>query len=151
MVDDNFVFSLKNKLKKIKEKKKKIFICGNGGSACNAIHFAEDLMSLGFRAMHLCDIGFLTATANDYGYEYVFSRPLKLWSDPGDLLITLSCSGTSENIWRVQKTAKDMNIDFIALPTNKETNLSTPQTENIHLEIIHKVYEYFKYISVLSK
>ena len=133
IVDKIFYFIENNK-------NKKILICGNGGSACNAIHFAEDLQSKQIRALHLCDIGFLTATANDFGYEHVFSHSLKVWGDEGDLLITLSCSGTSKNIVKVIEWAKLLKLKHIAFPTNKETKLATPETENIHLEIIHKVY-----------
>ena len=131
---------VKELIQDLKNLKGKVFICGNGGSACNSIHFAEDLMNCGVRAMSLCDIGFLTAIANDFGYKEVFSRAINLWGDPGDLLITLSCSGTSENILEAIKTAKEKGIKVYSFPTNKETKLTTPETENIHAQIIHKVY-----------
>jgi len=131
-------------IKTIRSGKRKAFICGNGGSACNAIHFAEDLMSRGVRAMALCDIGFLTATANDSGYKHVFSRPLKLWADEGDLFITLSCSGTSPNIVEAIKTAKQLGMVVFSFSTNKETKKSTSRTEDIHLQMIHSVYEKLK-------
>ena len=147
--DFNYKAKIKNKLMPIsmsiidfirKNRDKKIFICGNGGSACNAIHFAEDLQSQGIRALHLCDIGFLTATANDFGYDYVFTRPLKIWADGGDLLITLSCSGASKNIVKAIEWSKLMSLKHIAFPANKETMLTTPETENVHSQIIHEVY-----------
>ena len=127
-------------LKKLRKSKKGVFICGNGGSACNSIHFAEDLMGRGVRAASLCDIGFLTATANDIGYDDVFSRPLKIWGDKGDLLITFSCSGTSKNVVRAIKTAKEMGIIVYSMPTNKDTGSITPRTEDVHSTIIHDVY-----------
>lgn len=128
-----------NLLKFCRKKKQKVFICGNGGSACNAIHFAEDLMGCGIRAIALTDIGFLTATANDKGYRYVFSRPLKVLADTGDILVTLSTSGTSKNIVEAIQTAQKMNLQVVSFPTNKELKKTTPQTENKHLEIIHDI------------
>ena len=124
----------------LRKKKKKVFVCGNGGSACNSIHFAEDLLGCGVRAMSLCDIGFLTATANDIGYDDVFSRPLKIWGDRGDLLITISCSGTSPNVVKAIKTANKMGITVYSMPTNKELGSITPRTEDVHSTIIHDVY-----------
>jgi D-sedoheptulose 7-phosphate isomerase len=131
-------------IQRVRDEHRKVLICGNGGSACNSIHFAEDLMNRGVRAMALCDIGFLTAIANDYGYEHVFSRALKLWADPGDLLLTLSCSGTSPNVVEAIKTADEMGISHIEFPTNRETGLTTPRTEDVHSEIIHDIYEALK-------
>jgi D-sedoheptulose 7-phosphate isomerase len=127
-------------LEKVRNEKRQAFICGNGGSACNSIHFAEDLMGRGVRAMALLDIGFLTATANDLGYEYIFSRPLKLWGNEGDLLITISASGKSPNILKAIETAKEMKIDVFSFPTNNDLKSITPRTEDIHSEIIHTVY-----------
>lgn len=126
-------------LRDCEKQKRKVFICGNGGSACSAIHFAEDLMGCGIRAMALLDIGFVTATANDLGYEYIFSRPLELWGDKGDVLITLSTSGLSENIVKVIDAAKKMEIKVISFPTNSYLHETTPRTEDFHLKMIHDI------------
>ena len=79
----------------------KIFIIGNGGSATIAMHFAEDLLlgnSLKGKVFHLSNIANLTAISNDFKYEDVFAKQLEKYMDPGDLLITISCSGLSANI-----------------------------------------------------
>ena len=79
----------------------KIFIVGNGGSASIAMHFAEDLLlgnSLKGKVFHLSNIANLTAISNDFKYEDVFVKQLEKYMDPGDLLITISCSGLSANV-----------------------------------------------------
>jgi len=76
---------------------KRVFIAGNGGSYANAAHIANDLQACGIAAFTL-DAATLTATANDYGYEKIFSRWLECCADPGDLFIPLSGSGKSPNI-----------------------------------------------------
>jgi len=74
-----------------------VFIIGNGGSYANAQHIANDLLSVGVAAFTL-DPAFLTATANDYGYEWSFVRWLEIVGGPDDLVIALSGSGRSPNI-----------------------------------------------------
>lgn len=86
---------------------KRVYLCGNGGSAANAIHFANDLFACGVRAHALCaDVSTLTAIANDFGYEEIFSRQVQTFSEPRDLLICLSGSGKSPNILKALWTAK---------------------------------------------
>lgn len=78
---------------------KRVFLCGNGGSAANAVHIANDLISVGIRAHALtADVATLTAIANDYSYAEIFSRQLKVLAEHGDLLVVLSGSGRSPNI-----------------------------------------------------
>lgn len=78
---------------------KRVYLCGNGGSAANAMHIANDLFSCGIRAHALCsDVATLTAIGNDYGYHAVFSRQVQVYGEQGDLLIALSGSGKSLNI-----------------------------------------------------
>ena len=92
---------------------RQIFVCGNGGSAATASHFATDLgkgASLGrekrFKAMSLVDnVSWLTAMANDTDYSQVFLEPLKNFAQPGDLLIAFSGSGNSPNVVRVVEWA----------------------------------------------
>ena len=93
-----------------------VYLCGNGGSAANAIHIANDLVSVGIRAHPLtADVATLTAIANDYGYEFVFSRQLAVFAQRGDLLIVLSGSGNSENILQALASAKHLGIPSIAI------------------------------------
>lgn len=80
-------------------KAKRVYIIGNGGSAANAMHMANDLFSAGVRAHALtADNAVVTMIANDYGYEHIFSRQIAVYGEPGDLLIALSGSGKSPNI-----------------------------------------------------
>lgn len=98
-------------LAKAIRKAKRVYICGNGGSAANAIHIANDLISCGVRAHALtADVSTLTAIANDYSYSEVFSRQLKTFGERGDLLIALSGSGTSANILLAIEVAKEIGM-----------------------------------------
>lgn len=95
---------------------KRVYLCGNGGSAANAIHIANDLVSKGVRAHPLvADISTVTAIANDFGYEHIFSRQLKVFGEPGDLLIVLSGSGNSPNILEALKVAKEIGMKSWAI------------------------------------
>ena len=87
-----------------------IFLCGNGGSYANAMHIANDLIACGKRAYTL-DPATLTAFANDYGYEHVFSRWLFMVGERGDLLIALSGSGRSPNIRRAIRAATEIGME----------------------------------------
>lgn len=92
-------------------KAKRVFLIGNGGSHANCVHIANDLMSVGIAAFTL-DPATLTATANDYGYEQVFSRWLKTVATKGDLLIALSGSGKSPNILLACEEAEKIGMDI---------------------------------------
>ena len=95
---------------------KTVYLCGNGGSAANAIHMANDLVNVGVKAHALtADVATLTAIANDYSYEEVFSRQLVVFGQPGDLLIALSGSGKSENILAALRTANVRGMDTFAI------------------------------------
>ena len=87
-----------------------VYIIGNGGSYANAMHIANDLIACGIRA-HTLDPATLTATANDYGYEHVFSRWLRVFANRGDLLIALSGSGKSLNILNAISVAEEIGMD----------------------------------------
>lgn len=86
------------------------YIIGNGGSYANAMHVANDLIACGVRA-HTLDLATLTAIANDYGYEHIFSRWLKVFAQEGDLLIALSGSGKSPNILNAIAAAEEIGMD----------------------------------------
>lgn len=102
-----------------------VFLAGNGGSAAAASHFAQDLAkgtlpSLGasrrFRVISLTDnIGYITALANDAGYETVFDQQLRNLAQPGDLLIAISCSGNSENVLRAVEYARSIDMKTIGI------------------------------------
>ncbi len=99
----------------------KALICGNGGSACDAMHFAEEFTGR-YRAdraplpvMALTDPGHITCTANDFGFEHVFSRAVECFARPGDVLFVLSTSGNSPNILRAAETAAARGATTVAL------------------------------------
>jgi D-sedoheptulose 7-phosphate isomerase len=92
---------------------KRTYSCGNGGSMCDAMHFAEELSGR-FRnnrpalpAMSISDPSHITCVANDYGFEAVFSRFLEAHGKAGDVLLAISTSGNSPNIIRACETARD--------------------------------------------
>jgi D-sedoheptulose 7-phosphate isomerase len=88
---------------------RRVYLIGNGGSYANAVHIANDLLSVGVRAYTL-DPASLTASANDFGYETVFSRWISVVGEKGDLLVALSGSGNSENILEAIKTAQGIGM-----------------------------------------
>lgn len=91
-------------LQKAKKDKATVFVCGNGGSAANAEHFSNDLFSKGIKAICLnSNNSIITMIANDFGYEYIFSRQLEVFAKPNDVLIVFSCSGNSKNILEALK------------------------------------------------
>ena len=110
-------------IKDVWDKKKKLYICGNGGSAANAIHIANDFhfgvgcskekdsRKYGVRVEALSsNPAILTCLANDLGYEYIFSNQLRVNANSGDLLLVLSGSGNSPNIINALATASEMNM-----------------------------------------
>lgn len=93
---------------------KKIMICGNGGSASDSIHFSGEMLGRMLVERHplkaislTADISTLTAIANDYGYEHIFSRQLGGLADEGDVLICISTSGNSKNILNAAITGRE--------------------------------------------
>jgi D-sedoheptulose 7-phosphate isomerase len=99
----------------------KIMICGNGGSSCDAAHFAEELTGR-FRAdrrplaaIACTDVGHITCTANDYGFDHIFSRWVEALGRQGDTLIILSTSGNSANCLRALEAADEVGMNTIAL------------------------------------
>lgn len=99
----------------------KVLFCGNGGSAADAQHLAaefsgrfyKDRNPLPSEALH-CNASYLTAVANDYGYEYVYSRLLKGIAKEGDVLVGLSTSGNSVNIVNAYEVAKELGMSIIS-------------------------------------
>jgi D-sedoheptulose 7-phosphate isomerase len=90
-----------------------VWTCGNGGSGSNASHFTQDLKKTCY-INSFClndDIAFITATANDNNYQYVFSENLKVSGKEGDILVCFTGSGNSPNIIRAIKMARDMGME----------------------------------------
>ena len=102
--------------------KNKLIICGNGGSASDALHFAGEVVGRfqldrkPWPAVVLnSDVATMTAIANDYGYDDIFARQARAYCQPGDLFIGISTSGNSENVYRAVLAAKDQDAITVAL------------------------------------
>lgn len=100
----------------------KILCCGNGGSACDAMHFSAEMQNRfkqerpGLPAIALTsDIPTLTAIANDYHFSDIYAKQIRTIGHPGDLLLAISTSGNSTNIVNAIKAAHDKNMGVIAL------------------------------------
>ena len=135
----------------------KIISCGNGGSMSDAMHFAEELTGR-FRnnrksiaAIAISDPSHITCTANDYGFEHIFSRYIEGVAKQGDVLLAISTSGNSENIVEAVKAAKEKQMKVLAL-TGKDggkladmvdIEIRAPFTiyadraQEIHIKVIH--------------
>jgi D-sedoheptulose 7-phosphate isomerase len=135
----------------------KVMSCGNGGSHCDAMHFAEELSGK-FRdarpaiaAMALSEVSHITCVGNDYGFDYVFSRAVEALGRKGDVLLAISTSGNSKNILEACKSAKTKGMKIIAL-TGKDggklaeecdVEIRVPhdgyadRIQEIHIKIIH--------------
>lgn len=121
--DPNSVAFIKNAAHLITEcfeKKGKLLIAGNGGSLCDAMHFAEELTGV-FRekrralpAIALSCPGHLTCTANDLGFNGVFARGVEAYGHPGDIFIALTTSGNSLNLIEAVNAAKEKNMKVIS-------------------------------------
>ena len=98
----------------------KVLVAGNGGSLCDAMHFAEELTGLyrekrkALPAIALADPGHMSCVANDLGYNYVFSRSVEALGKPGDVFVALTTSGNSPNIIEAVKVAKDLGLLTVA-------------------------------------
>ncbi len=143
------------------ESDNRIFSCGNGGSMCDAMHFAEELSGrwrLNRRALGataISDPSHLSCVANDFGYEQVFSRYLEGVARKGDVLVGISTSGTSKNILRACEAAKAKGMKIITL-TGKpgspvgafaDADICTPggqyadRVQELHIKMIHLMIE----------
>ena len=135
----------------------KVISCGNGGSLCDATHFAEELTGRyrenrkPYPAIAINDPAYLTCVGNDYSFEEVFSRYVEAMGKTGDVLLAISTSGNSSNVVRAAKSAKELGMNVIALTKSGKNELSelsdivlaSPASEysdriqEIHIKIIH--------------
>ena len=133
----------------------KILLCGNGGSAADAQHIAAELTGRFFKdrtalfaeALHV-NSSYMTAVANDYGFEKTYSRLLEAKGDKGDVLIAISTSGNSQNIVNAVKKAKEIGMSTISFNGQNDSKikelsqicLQSPSTNTARIQEIHILF-----------
>lgn len=137
--------------------KGKLFSCGNGGSHCDAMHFAEELTGKfreerqPFPAIAIADPSHITCAANDYGFKSIFSRYVEALGGENDGLVAISTSGNSENIIEAVKVAKKKGMKVVALTGKSggqladmvDIEIRVPHTgysdriQEVHIKVIH--------------
>lgn len=124
---------------KIKNNKNRVFFVGNGGSAAIASHMTVDFMKNGgMKTYSLYDSSVVTCMGNDYGYEYVFSKPLESLALKGDLLVAISSSGNSKNIINAIQVAKEKAMEVVTFSGFERTNcISSMGRYNVYVPICH--------------
>jgi len=135
----------------------KILSCGNGGSHCDAMHFAEELTGRyrnnrrALPAIAISDVSHLSCVSNDFGYEFVFSRYIEALGQPGDVLLGLSTSGNSANIIKAVEAAKAKGMKVVILSGKDGGKLAgtadveiivphfgyADRVQEIHIKVIH--------------
>ena len=154
------VANIIEKFRKALKEDRQIFIFGNGGSASNASHFVTDLgksssdkLYRRFRCLSLNDnVSWMTAIGNDYSYEDVFLRQLENYARPGDLVMTMSVSGSSPNLVKAFEWCRQNQVYTIALVGGKRGKLADladqllvvgdthyGRVEDCHMHICHMI------------
>ena len=139
----------------------KIISCGNGGSHCDAMHFAEELSGRyrgnrkALAAMAISDPSHISCVGNDYGYDFIFSRYVEGLGKSGDILLGISSSGNSRNVILAMETAKSLGMKTIGL-TGKDggamaslcdIEIRAPKSDyadraqEIHIKVIHALID----------
>lgn len=140
---------------------KRVLWCGNGGSAADAQHLAAELSGrfyydrppLNSEALH-CNTSYLTAVANDYGYDLIYSRMIDGACKPGDVLVGISTSGNSKNICNAFRKAKDLGVVTVAMTGESGGEMKkmadyllnvpssdTPRIQESHIMVGHIICE----------
>ena len=142
----------------------KIISCGNGGSMCDAMHFAEELTGRyrdnrrAIPAISISDPSHLACVANDYGYEFVFSRYVEALGNEGDVLLGISTSGNSGNVVRAFEAGRALGMKLISLTGNEGGKLAdlsdveirvphkgyADRIQEVHIKIIHSLIDYIE-------
>lgn len=146
------------------KKGKKIISCGNGGSMCDAMHFAEELTGRfkdnrePIAAISISDPSHITCVGNDYGFEHIFSRYVTALGQPGDVLLAISTSGNSQNVLNAIDAARGKGMSVIGL-TGKDggkmaglcdVEIRAPHSryadraQEIHIKVIHSLMDYIE-------
>lgn len=142
----------------------KVISCGNGGSMCDAMHFAEELSGK-FRedrppiaAISISDPAHLSCVGNDHGYEQVFARFVQALGRPGDVLLAISTSGNSPNVVRAVDAAKQRGMHVVGLTGNHGGKLAAlcdvevrvphsgyaDRVQEVHIKVIHALIDHIE-------
>lgn len=142
----------------------KIISCGNGGSMCDAMHFAEELTGR-FRenrkaipALSISDSSHISCVGNDYGFDEIFSRYIEALGNKGDVLLAISTSGNSKNVLKAVEVAKQKQMKVIALTgkdggalaSNCDVEIRAPyskyadRAQEIHIKVIHSLIHFIE-------
>jgi D-sedoheptulose 7-phosphate isomerase len=148
----------------------KIITCGNGGSHCDAMHFAEELSGRyrqdrpALAALAISDPSHISCVGNDYGFEFVFSRAIEALGRPGDVLLAISTSGNSPNIIRAMEAARNKGMKVVGL-TGKDGGNAAPlcdaeirapksefadRAQEIHIKVIHALIDFIEHNTALT-
>lgn len=139
----------------------KILSCGNGGSLCDSMHFAEEMTGRfrsdrpGYAAIAIADASHMSCVGNDYGYRDVFSRYVRAVGQPGDVLLAITTSGTSANVIDAVDVAHEKGMKVVGLTGKFESPLAqkadvaivTPagrwadRVQELHIKTIHILIE----------
>jgi D-sedoheptulose 7-phosphate isomerase len=144
-LDPEVIASFATHLENAYNSNQSIYVIGNGGSAANASHFAQDLakgiffekpVAKTMKAISLTDnIAHITAIANDTGYQNIFSAQLNTYANTGDVLVCISGSGNSENIVEAVKAAKQKNMFVIGVTGFDGGQLKTMANFSVHVPL----------------
>ncbi|SIR49159.1 D-sedoheptulose 7-phosphate isomerase [Pontibacter lucknowensis] len=135
----------------------KILSCGNGGSMCDAMHFAEELTGRyrnnrqAIPAISISDVSHMSCVGNDYGYDHVFSRYIEALGNNGDVLLAISTSGNSSNVLKAAAAAKAKGMTVVGLTGKDGGKLAAlcdvevrvphqgyaDRVQEIHIKVIH--------------
>ncbi len=142
----------------------KVISCGNGGSLCDAMHFAEELSGRyrndrkALAAVSISDPSHMSCVGNDYGYDFVFSRYVEAMGRKGDVLLAISTSGNSKNVINAIQAAKELGMTVVGL-TGKtggamaelcDVEIRAPKSDyadraqEIHIKVIHSLIDHIE-------
>jgi D-sedoheptulose 7-phosphate isomerase len=136
--------------------KGRVFSCGNGGSMCDSLHFAEELTGryrkdrAPLPATGISEAGHITCIANDFGFDFIFSRFIEAWGQKGDTLLAISTSGNSANVIKAVEVAKSKGMKVVGLLGKDGGKLKsmvdvplvipcpiTDRIQEVHIKCIH--------------
>ena len=162
--DENFLSDVESATQMMLEALKNqgtVFSCGNGGSMCDAMHFAEELSGRyrndrpAYRAISISDPSHISCVGNDYGFDFIFSRYLEGVGKKGDVLLAITTSGNSKNVLEAARKAKELGIKVIALTgkdggqvvQHADISIIVPwfeyadRIQEIHIKVIHALID----------